>query len=187
MNNTFYFLRHGQTKKDKNVPISHWVLSDEGEQQAKRLANGSIFKEIDLIFSSTEEKAFQTAMPIADALGKKIIQIEEISELNRDKGGFMEPNKYEQTVKSCLENLTDSLHDWETANHALERFSNKIEELDKKYENKNILVVGHGFTINLYFAKLLGLLNDVYRRFNKNDYADWGIIKNQKILRDIAV
>ena len=30
MNNTFYFLRHGETRKDNNVPISKWVLSVEG-------------------------------------------------------------------------------------------------------------------------------------------------------------
>jgi broad specificity phosphatase PhoE len=68
----------------------------------------------------------------------------------------------------------------------LDRFSKKIEELDKKYENKKILVVGHGFTINLYFAKLLSVLDEVYDRFNTNDYADWGIVENKKVIRDIA-
>lgn len=186
MNNTFYFLRHGATQKDKNVPISKWRLSEKGEEQANNLAQQDVFNDIDIIFSSSEEKAYQTAKPIADTLKKEITQIKEISELNRDNGGFMDPEKYEEAEKYALEYLDKSVHDWETAAHALERFSDKIEEIDKQYENKKILVVGHGFTINLYFAKLLDVLDNVYERFNTNTYADWGIIKDKKIIKDIA-
>lgn len=185
MNNTFYFLRHGQTKRVENKPISKWILSELGDKQAQNLTQGDIFKDVDLIFSSTEEKAYQTAKPIADKLGKEIIQIEEISELNRDQGGFMKPNEYEEAIKYCLQHLGESKHNWETSAHALGRFSKKIEELDKEYEGKKILIVGHGFTINLYFAKLLGTLDTVYERFRANDYADWGIIRNKKVIRDI--
>lgn len=186
MNNTFYLLRHGATKKDSAVPISKWSLSEKGEEQARKLAEEDVFDEVDIIISSTEEKAYQTAKPIADKLRKEIIQYKEISELNRDMGGFMGPEDYEEAVKYALENLDKSLHNWETAESALERFSKKIEEIDNDYEDKKILVVGHGFTINLYFAKLLNKLNEVYERFNTNDYADWGIIKNNQVIKDIS-
>lgn len=186
MNNTFYFLRHGATQRDSNFPISQWKLSEKGIEQAKKLAEQDIFDEIDIIISSTEEKAHQTAKPIANKLKKEIIQIKEISELNRDNGGFMESEEYEQAVKYSLEHLDKSVHNWETAIHALERFSKKIEEIDTQYEKKNILIVGHGFTINLYFAKLLQALNNVYERFNINSYGDWGIIKDQRVIKDIA-
>lgn len=186
MNNTFYFLRHGATQRDINLPISQWNLSEKGEEQARKLAQQGVFDEIDVIFSSSEEKAYQTAKPIADKLKKDIIQIKEISELNRDKGGFMEAEEYEQAVKYTLEQLDKSVHNWETAIHALERFSKKIEEIDTQYTNRKILIVGHGFTINLYFAKLLGVLNHVYERFNANSYGDWGIVKDKKVIKDIA-
>ncbi len=186
MNNTFYFLCHGQTKKDHDMPISKWVLSGNGVEQAKKLTQEGIFNNIDIIFSSTEEKANQTAKPIAVALGKEIRQINEIRELNRDKGGFMDADEYKYAVKHCLENQDESLHNWETATHALDRFSRKIKDLDQEYENKKILIVGHSFTINLYFAKLLGVLNKVYERFNTNEYADWGIVKNEEVVKDIA-
>lgn len=185
MNNTFYFLQHGQTKREENKPISRWILSDKGESQAKKLAKEGVFNDVEIIFSSTEEKAYQTARPIADTLGKSITQLKEMNELNRDQGGFLNPNEYEEAIKYCLQHLEKSIHNWETSAHALGRFSRKIEELDKEYENKKILVVGHGFTINLYFAKLLGTLDTAYERFRTNDYADWGIIRNQKVIKDI--
>ena len=186
MNNTFYFLRHGETKVDKDTPISKWALSEAGESQAKRFAQEGLFKDVDLVFSSTEDKAYKTALPIAESLGKEVIKLEEIVELNRDEGEFLQEEEYERTVKQCLENTDQSFNNWETANHALERFSRKIADLDREYENKKILVVGHGFTINLYFAKLLRVLGKVYKRLSTNNFADWGVIKNQTVVKDIA-
>lgn len=185
MNNTFYFLRHGHTKVDKNLPVSQWILSVRGEEEARKRAMEGIFDEVELVFSSTEKKAYQTAKPTADSLGKEVVQVEELSELDRDKGDFVTPEEYERRVNECLENPDKSVYNWEAANHAFERFSRKIEELDKKYQDKKILIVGHGFTINAYFAKLLGI-SDVYGRLNTNDFADWGVVKNKHVIKDIA-
>ncbi len=182
----FYFLRHGETKVDKNTPISAWALSEKGEAQAKQFAQDGTFKDVDLVFSSTEEKAYKTALPIAESLGKEVSKLEEIVELNRDNGEFLSADDYENAIKQCLGNSGKSFNNWETAAHALERFERKIEELDSVYDNKKILIVGHGFTINLYFSKLLGLLDKVYQRLNTNDFADWGVVKNQKVVKDIA-
>ncbi len=143
MNNTFYFLRHGKTKVDNELPISQWVLSDVGEKQAKQLAQEGVFDEVDIVISSSEVKAYQTAKPIADKLRKEVIQSKEISELNRDRGGFMNAEEYEKSVEYCLLNREESVNNWETAKNALQRFSKKIEDLDNEYQNKNILIVGH--------------------------------------------
>lgn len=186
MNNTFYLLRHGETKVDGNVPVSRWVLTEKGENQAKQRAEEGIFDEVELIFSSAEEKAYQTAKPIAEKLKKPIERVEELNELDRDKGAFMEADDYEKAVEECLKNPSEPINNWETASNALERFAKKIDELDRKYENKIILIVGHGFTINSYFAKLTDALDRVYERLATNDFADWGIIKNHKVVRDIA-
>ncbi len=154
--------------------------------QAKQLAKEGVFDDVDLIFSSTEGKAYKTVLPTAEKLGKKVIKLEAICELNRDNGDFMEVDKYERTIKECLEKPDKSFNKWETANHALERFSKQISELDKKNSNKKILVVGHGLTVNMYFAKLLDVFDEAYERLGLNDFADWGIVKNQAVVKDIA-
>ena len=186
MNNTFYFLRHGKTIVDRKMPISKWVLSDMAEKQAYQLAEDGIFNGVDVIFSSTEEKAYQTAKPIADALKKEVLQLSEIAELNRDAGGFMEAEAYEKAAKYCLTHAAESISNWETAESALNRFSKKIEKLDVEYDNTVILIVGHGYTINMYFAKLLGKLDSVYERLETNSFADWGIVKNNAVVKDIV-
>ncbi len=186
MNNTFIFLRHGKTKVDKDAPISKWVLSDVGESQALKVAENEEFKNVDIIITSAEEKAFRTGKPLADFLNKKILQFEELSEMNRDEGGFMDADKYEETAQEALSNLDVSVSKWEAAGKALERFSKKIEEIDRQYEGKKILIIGHGYTINMYFAKLLGESKRVYERLGTNDFCDWGIAKDGKVLKDLG-
>ena len=186
MNNTFYLLRHGKTKIDPNIPVSKWKLSEEGEMQAEKLAKEGKFDDVNTIFSSTEDKAFKTALPTAKKLSKEVVMLEAICELNRDNGEFLKLDEYEKNIKQCLKNPDRSFNNWEKASHALDRFSKQISELDKTHSNQKILVVGHGFTINMYFAKLLGVFNNTYERLSKNDFADWGVIKNQEVVVDIA-
>ena len=43
MNNTLIFLRHGETKKDKNKPVSQWILTGEGKKSVEELAETGIY------------------------------------------------------------------------------------------------------------------------------------------------
>lgn len=186
MNNTLVLLRHGKTKVDKDVPISQWILSDVGIQQAQAIAQNDYFQDVDVVIVSGEGKAFETAKPLAEKLGKQIMQMPELSELDRDKGGFMDSETYEKTVQKCLSNPDISVSNWETASHALERFSKKIEDINRRFEDKKILIVGHGYTINMYFAKLLGEMDKVYERLAQNDFCDWGVIRDDKVIKDLG-
>lgn len=179
-------MRHGKTRVDSQNPISEWVLSDKGLEQSKSLADLNVFKDIDCIYASSEKKAYQTAKPIALKLGKEITQFSEIRELDRDHGDFLDREKYEETVKYSFENREESVNNWETASAAIQRFTNKITEIDREQEDKNILIVGHGMTINMYFADVLGAANKTHERFNENTFAYWGIIKNGQVIRDLS-
>ncbi|NQV91307.1 histidine phosphatase family protein [Candidatus Woesearchaeota archaeon] len=184
-NNTLILLRHGQTKVDSILPIAQWVLTEAGEQISDLLKEVEYFQDVDIIICSTEPKSYQTIKPLLDKLGKNVIKYEEISELQRP-GPLMGYGKYEETVKKTLENRGQSFEKWETANHALNRFSKKIEEIDGLFEGKKILIVGHAYTMNLYFAKLLNKLDDIHKRLETNKFSDYGIIKNGIVLKDIA-
>ena len=77
-------------------------------------------------------------------------------------------------------------HGWETANHALERFKKAIKEIDDKYENKKILICAHGTVMTLYFAYLQDKLKDLFSRWKGLGFCDYGIIKDNKIIKDIS-
>ncbi len=186
MNNTFYFLRHGHTKLDPETPVSRWVLSDKGHRQAKKALDSGAFSDVDVCICSGEVKAFQTIKPIADFLGLEVTRYDELSELNRDASGFMDPVPYEEAVAACLQDRDVSVIGWEKANDALARFTKKVAEIDQVYEGKSILIAGHAYTINMYFASLLGQMHRVFERLHTNDFCSWGVVKNGKVVKDIA-
>lgn len=183
MNNTIYILRHAHTEIDSNIPPDKWGLSEKGKKRARNLAKKNTFDKVDVVISSGEKKAYQTALPIAQKLNKKIIQASEINELNRPK--FLGEKELNKTLKFAFTNPDKSINEWETANHALNRFDKAIKSIDRKHKNKKILIVSHGCVINLYFAKMLGCQDKTHERMMKNDFCSYGIIKNGKVIKDI--
>lgn len=194
------FLRHEQTQPTRDLnkpgemlPIADWNLTPEGEERAGKRADENEkefeeFKDVDVIIASIEDKAFKTVKHLADKLGKEIIREPEIRELERP--GFMEKPDYERAAEAALRRPDIAAADgkWETALHALDRFEKAIERIKAKpeYADKKILIVGHAYTMNLYFAKLRGELDKVYERYHSNNFGDWGKIVDGQIVKDLA-
>ena len=186
-NNTLLLVRHAETKVDENMIISKWLLTEKGQRDAINLFSSNLFHDVDIITTSGEQKAFQTAHALSKRLHKKITRDENLNEISRDQGRYLKTkDEYLKTMKLCVENRTQSYNNWETANHALKRFSKAIHEIDSKVSNKKILIVAHGGVINLYFAKIIGQLDKVFERIITNTFCDYGIIQNNKIIKDIA-
>ncbi len=190
MDNTIYLVRHAKTEVDPERPIRDWTLSREGEGQAKALALDKELSSADILIASSEGKAYRTILPLARKLGKEVLRFPELDELDRDRGGFIAPDAYAEAVRSCLTNPDVPYQGpsgaWESARHALTRFSAKVAEIDSSHEKKRIVVCGHGFTINLYFASLLDSLDKVHERTGQNDFCDYGIVRGGKVIRDIV-
>jgi broad specificity phosphatase PhoE len=198
MNNTLVFLRHGATQLTKDsttdevLPISRWVLSGEGKIQAEKAAENPELQDVDLIVISTEEKAWETAQPLIERLRKEgrkfeIVRSERIAELNRDEGGYMDKQTYEKAAKEMLMNRDVSVSNWETANHALERFTTGVGIVDAEYSNRKILFIGHGYTFGMYFAQQKGELDkNLYEWVHSRGFCDWGIVKDGKVIRDLG-
>lgn len=186
-NNTFTLLRHAETALEKGKVVSKWSLSKRGEKQALKISQQAIFQTIDKIYTSKEQKAYQTILPLAKALDKKISRKEAFNELNRDKGSYLESKEvYQQTVKQCFSNPNHSINNWEKAYDALERFSQGIHLIDRNYENRKILIVSHGLVLNLYFAKLSEQLARVYDRWLATSFCAYGVVQNKRIIKDIV-
>lgn len=185
MSRILVFLRHGQTKVEPK-PISEWVLTEEGERQAQRAAENPEMQDVDLIVISSEEKAWQTAKPLIERLeraGKKpeIIRSAQIAELNRDEGGHMNKEEYEKAVHDTLSNRDISVHNWETANHARERFGKEVERIAAENPEKKVLFIGHGYTFGMYFAEKHERLDDrLYDYVHESTFCSWGMVKNGK-------
>ena len=185
MNNKLIFLRHAETKKDRNVPVSKWHLTEDGVKRAQEVADGGVFDGVDIIISSTEKKAVDTAKPIADRLGLEISQVDGLTEIDRDKGGLLSKEEYEEMKVRIFQDLNFSDHGWESAGHALERYKKAVREIDEKYEGKKILIVSHGSVMTLFFSDLQNDFDDIFQRWQNLDFCAWGVIENGKVTKDL--
>lgn len=185
MENTLIFIRHAQTKIDKDIPIKEWDLTEKGYEDSERIKDVQEFQDINILISSAEKKAYLTIKPLSDKLKKEIIQINDLNEIDRSNAGALSKEEYDGMKIKIFQDLNFTDHGWETCNHALKRFSEAIEEIDKKYQKEKILISTHGTVMTLYFAKLQNKLDDLMQRWKSLDFCDYGIIKNGEVIKDI--
>lgn len=185
MNNKLIFIRHAETKIDKDIPIEEWALTETGEEQAKQIANSGEFDDADMLISSEENKAYLTIKPLADKLNKEIIRVEDLGEIKRPDSEKLTSEEYKKMKKMIFEDLDFTKYNWETANHALSRFRKAVDGINNKYESKKIIICSHGTVLTLFFAYLQNKLNNLIERWRSLEFGGYGVIKNNKVIKDI--
>ncbi|MHA2378135.1 MAG: histidine phosphatase family protein [Candidatus Thorarchaeota archaeon] len=185
MTTLIHLLRHAETKLDPCVPADRWHISEEGAKSARVLASSSVFDSVDLIVASAEEKAYETAVPIAKRIGAEITRNPSLNELNRGDGPFTLHSGYLKRVRLALSDQESSISGWETAANALRRFEQGIQEIESSMRARTLLLVSHGLVLSLYFAHLLKT-EEVYERWRRLDFCSWGTVRNREVVRDIV-
>jgi len=164
-NNKYFLLRHGQTIYQRDgIRINYpkgsdysLEITEEGREMIKKSAEELKAKEIDLIFASPFLRTKQSSKIAAGILG--------IREINYDKrlvdiGMGVLAGKpyddYENFFKGKKERFTKKPEGSETWNEILERLKSFLAEVEKKYKNKNILIISHADPVWLF----AGLLRD---------------------------
>ena len=173
MANTFYIVRHGQTNWNilgKTQGHGNSDLTIKGIEQATELAESLVKNhQIDYIFSSDLGRAVQTA----DILGKSLgVEVEKTSALR--EMGF---GKWEcLLIDEIKSKYADVYTTWRNEPHLVEipegenlhiikeRVDKFINELNVKYDNKNILLVTHSVTVRVMLLSFLNSgMENIYR------------------------
>ena len=184
MNNNIIFLRHATTKFDPKKPAHKWILKDEGIEQIRKLCDDEIFHDVDIIISSDENKAIQTAYYIARKTEKEIITNSALNELNRGEMVIETDREY----RDCVRAIFSEIHvgGWESAENALKRFRSEITKIDQKYTDKIILIVSHGIILSLYFGHLQSIeKSKFFERWEQFEFCSWGIVEDNKVTKDL--
>jgi len=183
LKNKYYIMRHGQTiyqkenrginyKADENPFIT---LTDEGIKMIEKSAGELKEKNVNLIFSSPYLRTKQTAEITAKILGiENIIFDERLIDI--DLGIFMgesteKSTKFYLGEKPSFDNRPENGESW---NDILSRVKSFLDEVEKKYDNKNILIVSHADPIWLMVGYLREYKNESIfleaRKDRKNSY-----------------
>lgn len=161
-----YLIRHGETEWNRegrsqgcsnDIPLSEVGLA-QAEAIGKRLKNESI----DMFFSSSLTRAYQTAKAIAVYHNKEVKKEREFMEISF---GEWEGLK----IDDIKEKYVDIYKVWrDTPNIAKvpgaesileirERSMGKLMEILNENRDKNILIVSHGITIKVLIASIMGI------------------------------
>lgn len=185
MNNTFYFLRHGETVKDKDIPAIEWSISSEAKTELVKLASQAQFKTLDHIYSSFEKKAKESAEPFSKITGLGIEVVDGLEEVHRGNK-YLSGEEFRKLKQSKLENRDASLDDGETSNEALLRFKRAIAEIDSSHRDAKILVASHGTVLALYFSDLKTDFENIFDYWRNLPFCAVGVVKNSKVIEDIS-
>lgn len=157
-----FLITHPDVIIDPNQAIDEWVISEKGIDRAKALMTEMFWKDISVIYTSTEPKAKTVAEMAAQKFNIPIFEKENLVEIDRSSTGFMPYDEFMNTVVDFFKKPDESCRGWETARAAMKRVSSCVEDIMKKPHGENIVLVGHGAA----FALLLSYVKSVEPSFD---------------------
>src|SRR5437667_113666 len=95
---TLILIKHASPLKDPAKPSREWKLSEEGRQCASRLAEQLRQLDMDVIVSSDEPKALETARIIGGKLGKPVESAPDLHEHDRSNVPVMPTREFISSV-----------------------------------------------------------------------------------------
>ena len=186
--NKYFAMRHGEADHNiKNIASanlkSKHYLTEKGKKEAiataKKLMNQLKKGRIDLIFSSDFARTKETAELAADNFGvdkKKIIFDSRLREVNVGIFDGQSADEYHKYFSSLEEKFYKTPPKGENLTQLKNRTSEFLYEIEKKYSDKNILIVSHEYTIWNMFAGAAGadVKKAVAMKIDKVDFIKTG-------------
>ncbi|GGC64623.1 histidine phosphatase family protein [Hoyosella rhizosphaerae] len=141
------------------------ALTKTGHKQARKLAELLALTDDDILVSSIAVRAQQTAMPIAESLGRSVTTVEGIHEI---QAGDLELRSDHEAHRIYVATYTEWLHGndsaripgGESGHDLMDRYLPVISTLRTdylKHTSGRIVVVSHGAAIRAIAAKLTGI------------------------------
>lgn len=161
-----YLIRHGETewnREGRSQGCSNDIpLSEVGLKQAEAIGKRLKSESIDLFFSSSLTRAFQTASEIARHHNKEVLIQKEFVEISFGEWEGLRFDEIKEKYIDIYKVWRDTPHiakvpGAESLLEIRERSMNKLMEILKSNSSRNILIVSHGITIKVLIASIMGI------------------------------
>jgi len=147
-------VKHSLPEIVENVPAQKWELSDEGRVRAQKLAARLNRFQPEVIVSSVEPKAKQTAKIIAAKHNLELQIVKDLHEHDRSKVGYLPKDEFQGAVRRFFENPATLVFGSETADECHARFQQAVHSILDHNLDKTIVIVAHGTVISLFVSRL---------------------------------
>ena len=150
----FVLVKHSLSEIDSEVPSREWRLSEEGQVRSRILAEKLGQYDLDVIVSSNEPKAIETASISARSLNIPVEVVEGLHEHERRNVGFLEKECFEQSISRFFSRPTELVFGEETADTAYNRFSKAVYGLSDRFPQANMALISHGTVLSLLVSRV---------------------------------
>ncbi|HEY9525540.1 MAG TPA: histidine phosphatase family protein [Anaerolineales bacterium] len=149
-------VKHSVPQLEPDHPSHTWKLSEEGRLRAHRLGEQLEEFEPDVIVSSREPKAKETADILGKHLGLPVEVRPDLHEHDRSNMPFLSHDAFQSSIREFFQKPDDLVFGAETAHQAHARFYQALHSLLNDHRDKTVVVVTHGTVISLFVARLTG-------------------------------
>ena len=146
-------VKHARPEVDPARPSSQWTLGVEGMQGSLRLAERLRPLELDLVVSSVEPKAAETARIVAATLDLPYQSGHDLHEQERATAGYLDANRFQAAIQQLFAAPRDLVFGEETGDAAGRRFGAAVDALSKAHAGRRMCVVAHGTVIALHLER----------------------------------
>ncbi len=165
MSLTIYLIRHGESEaNERDVFLGHYNmnLTKRGKEQAAITADYLInqVKQLNAIYSSDLDRAYQTAKCTSERFNVPIIKNEKLREIDAglwDNLSFTElADRFTESYRTWNENLGIARCDGgESVAELQQRIVSEVEQIAKKHKNGTIFIFTHATPIRTFGAYCL--------------------------------
>jgi broad specificity phosphatase PhoE len=153
----FVLVRHSQPEIVPGAAPSLWRLSVEGRRRCRALADKLLAYAPEVVLTSIEPKAQETAELIATQLRRPCRTVQGLHEHLRDDVGLLGATEFEQAITRFFSEPATRVIGPETADAAHARFSEAVSSLLTLHPHGSVAVVAHGTVITLLVSRANGL------------------------------
>jgi broad specificity phosphatase PhoE len=149
-------VKHSIPEINENQPANTWKLSQEGQSRAHRLAEELESFEPEVIVSSYEPKAKETADTLASHLYLDVQILPNLHEHDRSNVPYLSHDAFQTSIRDFFQKPDELVFGGETADQAHARFYRAVHSILNEYRDKTIVIVTHGTVISLFVSRLTG-------------------------------
>ena len=154
--NILVLVRHSVPEIDPHRPAHEWALSADGCRRAGQLAAWLAAYGLDLLVSSEEQKAVQTAAIAGEELGLPVVITPGLHEQDRSGAIGLDHGQFHDRVARMFSHPSERVLGTESADEARERFSRTLARVLARHPGQNLGVVAHGTVLSLFVAEREG-------------------------------
>ena len=150
-------VKHSLPEIIPGLPAERWRLSEEGQRRCDLLAERLAAYAPEMIVSSREPKAQETAQLVARRLSLPVEIASGLHEHERWKVPFTGQEQFEAEIARFFAQPDQLVFGEETARQAQQRFQQAVMAALARYPCQTLVVVAHGTVISLFAAQYCGV------------------------------